>query len=258
MTILVTGATGKVGGQVVSQLSAPVRRFSRSTGGDITNVDSVRAALDGVSSVFFVWPFFHTNGIEPIIDAIAASSARRIVYLSAAGDPDWATRVETLIEKSGLEWTFLQPTGFAGNALQWADEIKQSGVVRAPFGDMRRPLIHEYDMAAVGVRALESDDHIGARHLLSGPAMVSQIVQVRIIGEVIGRDLRFEEQSPEDAKAEMLAAGWPDTVANEALGAWAGMLAHPEPITSTVEEVTGRPAKTFREWAQDHAGDFKS
>ncbi|RSM63886.1 nucleoside-diphosphate sugar epimerase [Kibdelosporangium aridum] len=257
MTILVTGATGKVGGQVVSQLSVPVRRFARSTGGDITNVDSVRAALDGVSSVFLVWPFFHTDGVEPIIDAIASSSARRIVYLSSAGDPDWALGVEELIEKSGLEWTFLRPTGFAGNALQWAPEIRASGVVRAPFGAMPRSSIHEYDMAAVGVRALLSDSHVGAKYLLSGPSLVTQVEQVRIIGEVIGRELRFEEQPAEEAKAEMLAAGWPEPVANGALASWAASIAHPEPVTSTVEDVTGRPAKTFREWAEDHADDFK-
>ncbi|MFB9299965.1 hypothetical protein, partial [Kibdelosporangium philippinense] len=211
---------------------------------------------DGVSSVFLVWPFFHTEGFESIIDVIAASSARRVVYLSSAGAPDWALGVEKQIEASGLEWTFLQPTGFARNALGWAEEIKTTGVVRAPFGAMARPLIHEYDMAAVGVQALLSDKHVGARYVLSGPSLISQVSQVEVIGEVIRRELRFEEQPAEEAQAEMLAAGWPETVANEALGAWAAMTAHPEPITSTVEEVTGAPAKTFREWAQDHIADF--
>ncbi|CAM3459022.1 NAD(P)H-binding protein [Kibdelosporangium persicum] len=257
MTILVTGATGKVGGQVMAQLPVPARAFSRSTGGDVTDVDSVRAALDGVTSVFLVWPFFHVEGLEPVVDVIASSSVRRVVYLSSAGDPEWALAAEALIEKSGVEWTFLRPTGFAGNTLLWADEIKASGVVRAPYGQLARPLIHEYDMAAVGVRALLSDDHVGAKYLLSGPELVSQVEQVRIIGDVIGRDLRFDEQPAEEARAKMIAAGWPEAVANGALAAWAGMVADPEPVTSTVAEVTGSPARSFRAWVADHVADFK-
>lgn len=256
MTILVTGATGKVGRQVLAQLSAPTRAFSRTTGGDVTDVDSVRAALAGVDKVFLVWPFFHTDGLEPVVSAIAGSDVRRVVYLSSAGAPEWAQRAEALIERTGLEWTMLQPTGFAGNALQWSAEIKEKGVVRAPFGELARPLIHEYDIAAVGVRALTSDAHIGAKYELSGPELVTQIDQVRIIGEVIGRDLRFDEQSPAEARTEMLAAGWPENFADEGLAAWAGMVENPEPVTSTLLDVTGSPGRTFREWVRDNAAAF--
>nr|CEL22005.1 zinc-binding oxidoreductase [Kibdelosporangium sp. MJ126-NF4]CTQ92785.1 zinc-binding oxidoreductase [Kibdelosporangium sp. MJ126-NF4] len=252
-----TGATGSVGGQVVAQLREPVRSFSRATGGDLTNVDSVRAALDGVDKVFLVWPFFHTDGLEKVLDAIA-EQAKRIVYLSSAGAPDWAGAAETLIEQTGLEWTFLRPTGFAANALQWAAEIKSDGVVRTPYGDLARPHIHEYDMAAVGVRALLTDDHVGAKLTLSGPELVTQYEQVRIIGEVIGRDLRLDEQSPEQARAAMLAGGWPTAMVDQVLAGWAAMAADPEPVVSTVEDVTGVRAKTFRDWADDHASAFTS
>jgi uncharacterized protein YbjT (DUF2867 family) len=263
MTILVTGATGKVGRQAVTQLHAlgrPVRALvRRPTGlpgevlGDLTDVDSVRAALDGVDKVFLVWPFFDADALPPVLEAIGN---RQIVYLSSSGDTPWALAAEALIERATSHWTFLRPTGFAGNALEFATEIKTGDVVRAPFGKMARPLIHEYDMAAVGVRALTEDGHIGKKYELSGPELVTQIEQVQIIGEVIGRPLRFEELSPEQARADMAAAGWPEQLTESALGAWAGMLETPETITSTVEEVTGKPAKTFREWAEDHAADF--
>jgi uncharacterized protein YbjT (DUF2867 family) len=122
---------------------------------------------------------------------------------------------------------------------------------------MARPLIHEYDIAAVGVQALLTDAHVGAKHQLSGPALVTQVEQVEIIGEVTGQDLRFEEQSPEEARTEMIAAGWPASFVTEGLAAWAGMLTNPEPITSGLRDVTGSPGRTFREWAEDNAAAFK-
>src|ERR1041384_2995446 len=95
MTILVSGATGKVGRQVVTQLAgqdvrAMVRKPSGLPGevlGDLTDVDSVRAAVAGVDGVFLVWPFFHTEGLRPVLDLMAG---RRIVFLSAAGGTPWA------------------------------------------------------------------------------------------------------------------------------------------------------------------------
>lgn len=261
MTILVTGATGKVGRQVVAQLPgvrALVRNPSELRGaalGDLTDVDSLRPALAGVDRVLLVWPFFHTEGLRPVLDLMAG---RRIVYLSAAGDPPWALAAEAMIEQVTDDWTFLRPTGFAGNTLEFAPEIRSGDVVRAPFGKLARPLIHEYDVAAVGVRALTEDGHSGRKYQLSGPELVTQLEVVETIGEVLGRPLRFEEITPEQAEATMRAAGWPEQLVGSALTAWAGMIDSPEPITSTVEEVTGRRARTFREWAVDHASDFRT
>ncbi|MET0234218.1 MAG: NAD(P)H-binding protein [Kibdelosporangium sp.] len=264
MTILVTGATGKVGRQAVAQLQAQghdvralVRRPSGAaaeTLGDLTDVDSVRRALAGVRKVFLVWPFFDTDSLPPVLEAMAD---KQIVYLSAAGETPWALAAEALIEQATSAWTFLRPTGFAGNALEFAPEIKAGDVVRAPFAKLARPLIHEYDMAAVGVRALTEPGHTGKKYELSGPELVTQEQQVQIIGEVLGRPLRFEEITPEQAKAGMQAAGWPVQLTENALDAWAGMLENPEPVTSRVRLVTGEPAITFRGWALDHAAYFQ-
>jgi uncharacterized protein YbjT (DUF2867 family) len=277
MTILVTGATGKVGRQVLAQLrdrGVEVRALVRNpptarlpdgvevVRGDLTDVDSVKAALKGVDTVFLVWPFFHTHGLGPVVEAIA-DQATRIVYLSSEGADDsdsvkWTKDVELAIEQTSLEWTFLRPCGFAGNALSFAQEIKRGDVVRAPFAKMARPLIHEYDMAAVGVRALLGDGHAGAKYSLTGPELVTQVEQIQIIGAALGRPLRFEEISPETARAEMLASGWPEQFVDGALAGWAQMMDEPEPITSTVEEITGSRARTFEEWVGDNVAAFRT
>ncbi|MFB8239879.1 SDR family oxidoreductase [Kitasatospora purpeofusca] len=279
-TILVTGATGRVGGSVVAQLHAagvPVRALVRGEAdfpegvravrGDLGDPASLGAALEGVDAVFLVWPFLRADGAAEVIDAVG-KHARRVVYLSSAGvgdgkdapgDPITAfhTELERLIGTSGLEWTALRPTGFASNTLGWADELRATGAVRAPLAKLARPLIHEADIAAVAVRALTTDALLGARPLLTGPEPVTQEQQVALIGEAVGRPLRFEEIAPAEAAERMRAAGWPAELVAAVLPAQAAMLDRPEPVNDAVERITGIPARSFREWAVDHAADFR-
>jgi uncharacterized protein YbjT (DUF2867 family) len=278
--ILVTGATGTVGRQVVTQLSergAPVRAVTRdpaSAGlptrvevvrGDLADPASLGPHLAGVDSVFLVWPFTSPElaaGLGSRVVAVLARHASRIVYLSAqaaAGQPDsfWAT-VERLVEASGAAWTFLRPTGFAANTLMWADQIRSQGVVRWPYGAAARSLIHERDLAAVAVRALTEDRHAGQRYLLTGPESITQAEQARVIGEVTGRAVRWEELVPEAARRQLLAAWGDPGFVDSALATWARLVTRPEPVTRTVEEITGVAARTFRQWADDHISDFRS
>jgi uncharacterized protein YbjT (DUF2867 family) len=115
--------------------------------------------------------------------------------------------------------------------------------------------IHERDIAAVAVRALCGEDHDGKEFVLTGPASLTQREQVHIIGDAIGRPLRFEELPPELARQEMLKR-WPSPAVDMLLRAYAAAVDRPAFVTSTVEEVTGAPARSFREWAADHAEDF--
>ncbi|GII01363.1 NAD(P)H-binding protein [Planobispora takensis] len=284
--ILVTGATGRVGGHVVSRLleaGAPVRALVRDpasaalpsgaevVAGDLADPASLDAALKGAGSVFLLWPTLSADHAAPATVGAIAGSARRIVYLSANGVPDDApddpsrepggilgshALIERLIARSGAEWTFLRPTGFAANTLGWASQIRDGGVVRAPFGRAARSLIHERDIAAVAARALTEDGHAGARHVITGPRAVTQIEQAHAIGEAIGRQVRFEEIPAGTAREQMLAA-WGDASAVDGmLRGWARMAEEPEVVTAAVEEITGTPARTFREWAADHVADF--
>ncbi|SEM36296.1 NAD(P)H-binding protein [Rhodococcus maanshanensis] len=276
--ILVAGATGKVGGAVVTQLHAagvPVRALTRgkvsfpegvqAVRGDLSDPTSLDAALAGIDSVFLVWPFLSAEGAPAVIDAIG-KHARRVVYLSSAGVGDekpgeaitmFHTELERLIEASGLDWTALRPTGFASNTLGWAEEVRTTGAVRAPLPKLARPLIHEADIAAVAVQALTTDALLGARPLITGPELVTQERQVALIGEAIGRPVRFEEITLDEAIEQMKAAGYPVELVEAVMPAQAEMLNNPEPVNDEVKRITGTPARPFREWAVDHAADFR-
>lgn len=268
--ILVVGATGTVGRHVVSGLmerEVAVRALSRHPDaaglpagvevvpGDVSDPASVAAQLRGVEGAFLVWPYFGVEGAGVLVDALAAQVGR-IVYLSAEAvrrrpGSAWAA-VEEAIAGSSIEWTFLRPTGFAANALMWADQIRGSGVVRWPYGGASRSLIHERDIGDVAVLALTEGEHVGERYVLTGPQALTQVEQVAVIGEAIGRRVRWEELSRSEAE-DRLAGMVPDT----ALDTWAEFVKTPEVVTSTVLEVTGHQPRSFAEWAREHAAEFR-
>src|SRR5438046_5299842 len=167
-------------------------------------------------------------------------------------------QIERLIETSGLECTFLRPGMFAANALSWwAQQIMAGDVVRWPHRSAPTAPIDERDIAAVAVRALCEDEHAGAEYVLTGPESLSQFEQVSTIGGVIGRSLRIEEISPDEARRELLRIG-PLPAVNMLLDAWAAAIGQPAHVTSTVAEITGAQAKTFLEWATDNAAEFQN
>lgn len=274
--ILVTGATGNVGRSVVSQLveaGAAVRALARDPAsarlpaaaevvqGDLSRPETLPAAMGGAGAVFLLWPFPTAEAAPPVIDVLAAG-APRIVFVSSMGADDEAgtafhAEIERLIRQSAMPWTFLRAGGFAANTLIWAPQIHAGDVVRWPYARAGRSLIHERDIAAVAVRALTEDGHAGAIHVLTGPETLTQEQQVLAIGQALGRPLRYDEIPAQAALEQMVSDGWPRAFAEHALGYWATLVSRPEPVTRTVQEITGSPGRTFAEWARDHAGDFR-
>jgi len=278
--ILVTGATGNVGRNVVSMLSArgvPVRAWTRNPDtaglpdsvevvrGDLSDPSTLGSSLEGVDSVFLMVRAFSAQ-IDPIVELLK-KRARRIVFLSSAAIQDELPvqtnpigkihlEIEEAIQNTGLEWTFLRPGAFAANALTWwAPQLRAGDVVRWPYGAAAWAPIHERDIAAVAVRALTEEGHAGKKYSLTGGELLTQVEQLQIIGEAIGRTLRYEELMP-DAARQQMSAFVPPFVVDRLLDLWAGMVETPAPVTRTVEEVTGAPPTAFKQWVLDHAGDF--
>jgi uncharacterized protein YbjT (DUF2867 family) len=128
--------------------------------------------------------------------------------------------------------------------------------VRWPYGAAAWAPIHERDIAAVAVRALTEDGHAGKKYFLTGGEVLTQVEQLHILGKAIDRSLRYEELTP-DAARQQMSLFVPSFVVDRLLDVLARMAEEPAPATRTVEEVTGAPPVTFRQWALDHAGDFR-
>lgn len=211
----VTGATGNVGRHVVSELlatGAGVRVLTRNpeAAGPPPEVDVVRGDLnaplglekcfDAVDTVFLLWRSFTADPARQFLEA-ASKHARRIVFLSSSAIRDDLKEqdnpiakvhadIENLIQRSGLEWTFLRPGGLASNALMWwGPQIRAGNIIRWPYGGASFAPIHERDIAAVAVRALTEQGHDRKKYILTGPQALSQIEQVAILADATRRSL---------------------------------------------------------------------
>jgi uncharacterized protein YbjT (DUF2867 family) len=282
--ILVIGSSGNVGRLVVQQLRETGARFRAMTRnpdaaglppevevvrGDLTAPETLDRCLEDVETVFLVWvapPAAAPGALERI-----ATHARRIVFLTAPlktphpffqqpnPSRDMAERLERLIETSGLEWTFLRAGMFAGNARHfWGPQIRSGDVVRWPYLYAPTAPTDERDVAAVAVRTLCEEGHAGAEYVVTGPQSLTQAEQVHTIGRAIGRSLRVEEISPDEARSELLSVLGSPTFVNMLLNAWAAALGQPAFVTSTCADVTGAPPRTFLDWATDHAAEFRA
>lgn len=278
MRIVVTGATGNVGRLVVDQLlgtGVEIRALTNNPGkanlpagvevaeGFIGKPDTVKAALDGVDRLYLA-P--HPKTAQTIVEMAVQAGVTRIVDLSSSGADDeanadpatwWFYAVEKAVEGApGVDWTHLRPGEFMLNALTWADSIRAEGVVRAVYGAASYAPLDLADIAAVAAKTLVEDGHHGKKYAMTGPESLSKVEKVGIIGEVLGREIRFVEISHAEAHAEMLTLGYGDA-ADWLLDGDAQMIGHPQPVLSTVPDLLGRPARTFAEWVQDHADAFR-
>jgi len=273
--ILVSGATGNVGRELVRALvdrNAPVRALARSDGdpiegaqrvvGDLNRPESLGPALEGVSGLFLLPGYRDMPGV---LAAARDAGVSRVVQLSggSAGSGDTSNAIsaymiatEEAVRAGGIPWTLLRPSGFMTNALEWAPQLRAGDVVRAPFGGVRVAVIDPADIAAVAATALLEDGHAGRVHALSGPEPLLPADRVRILGEVLGRDLRFEAQPDDEAWADMTAR-MPEEYVRAFFDFYVDGSLDESAVLPTVQEVTGRPPRTFTEWARAHADAFR-
>lgn len=279
---LIIGGTGTVGRQVLSQLSAlgmQIRVLARNPGavrmppqvevirGDLTLPETLNACMDSIDAVFLVWVAPPAT-VAPALERITRR-ARRIVFLSAplkTAHPlfqqpnpsrNLGLQIEGIIQASRCQWTFLRPGMFAANArVWWGQQIRTGDIIRWPYLSVPTAPIDERDIAAVAVRALSEDGHARAEYVLTGPESLSQFEQLSTIGRAIGRSLRIEEITADQARHELLRI-MPAPVINMLLDAWAAASGQPAFVASTVEKITASPARTFLEWATDNVAEFR-
>jgi uncharacterized protein YbjT (DUF2867 family) len=267
MTILVAGATGNVGTPLVEQLRAAgerVRALTRDpakaqlpagvevVAGDLADPATLPAAFDGVRAAHLI----NVYGADPapIVAALREAGVSRVTVLR--GDVT-KSPLEEAIEDSGLEWTWLSPVEFMSNALEWAESVRTEGVVREGFPEARSAMVHEADIAAVAAAALTGAGHAGQDYWLTGPQVLTPPEKVRVIGEVLGREIRYVELSTDEIVTQWRDAGF----SADDIAFFLAMRTDPPAagytVLPTVEKVTGRPARSFADWVREHAAAFE-
>ena len=283
--ILVTGATGNVGSQVVRELQArgaPVRAFVRDASrarelfgervelavGDFEDAGSIRAALDGVERVFLSSADGPAKVAHEtaVVDAAAAAGVRLIVkcstLLAEIGSPlppfDWHGRITAHLRASGVPGVVLESCFYMTNLLMAAESVREGGSIFAPAGEGRIAAIDPRDVGAVAAVVLAEDGYETPTYQLTGPEALAYAQMAAALSSATGSDVVFVDVPDEVAREGLVAAGLPDWVVTH-LGSLfplvrEGALA---PTTDTVRKLTGRDPRSFADFAHDHAEAFR-
>jgi uncharacterized protein YbjT (DUF2867 family) len=275
--IFVTGATGNVGSELVGALAEagePVRALVRNpqgvtlptgaepVGGDLNRPESLTDALAGVRGVFLLPGY---EEMPRLLDLCGKAGVERVVLLSggsaALGDMSnavsrYMTVSEQIVRESGLSWTMLRSRAFMSNALRWVPQLQAGDVVRVPFAGVRAAAIDPYDIAAVAARALLTDGHHGQIYDLTGPESLLPADQVAVLAEALGRDLICEGLTDAQARVEMEAT-MPTEYVDAFFSFFVDGTLDESQVLPTVQEVTGRPPRTFEQWVSAHTDAFR-
>lgn len=282
--ILVVGATGTNGREVVGKLAAAgqtVRALARNpakaeglnqpgvevVAGDLDNPSSLDGPLTGVDKAFFVSAVDreYPRRFSTFLDAAKRADIRHVVKFSGLGaaldSPSELMRqhgeTDEELASSGLGYTILRPNSFHQNLFWSAETIKGHGAFYLPVGDARQSLVDVRDIADCAVAVLTSEGHDGKTYDLTGPEAITFHQVAAALGDAIGKPVTYVSVPPEAALGAMLQAGMPEWNAkavNELYGVFAAGKA--AQVTGDVERLSGHPATPFARFAKDFAGAF--
>ncbi|GGV17149.1 nucleotide-diphosphate-sugar epimerase [Streptomyces litmocidini] len=282
MTVLVTGSRGRVAATLLGLLDAAgIRaRAGSKNPADLApppGVDAVRCdltdpatfdtALKGVDAVFLYADAAHADAFA---DRARAAGVEHVVLLSSSSvlAPDAEENaiaashlaaeraLSAAAETGAFETTHLRPGAFATNALQWARALKDGHGPALPYPHAHSDPIHERDVAEAAFAVLTEPRPRGSSYVLTGPESLDFTEQLAILAEVTGRPAPYTTVTPEEWKRSV-AAFVPEPFADALLSSWSSHDGRPTPLTRTVEDLTGHPARPFATWATDHADSFR-
>lgn len=279
--ILITGASGNVGKEVLKQAAAAglrVRAAYQSPASanvppdveavrvDFNEPQTLEAALGGVEKVFLVGP--PTQELAPLerkaMEVIARSNVQHVVKLSAMGGRDATfprqhADSENFIRSTGVPFTFLRPNGFMQNLVHYsAPTIKATRRFYGSEGGGKISFIDVRDVAAVAVKVLSEEGHAGEAYTLTGPEALSNADVAQKMAEALGRKIEFVNLAPEDLKEALLTAGVPEWNA-EALIDLQRLYREGKAsaVTEDVERIVGRRPRGLREFLTDYRDAFE-
>ena len=281
--ILITGATGNIGRELVHALGTQgveccvlVRDPERARGlpgrarrvvGDFSQPATLAPAFRGVERLFLLTQGIGTEYVASAVAAAQASGVSHIVFVSSyavltqplPAMARWHHAREEIIRACDIPATLLRPGGFMSNALDWLPTIRAGGYVIDAVGPGRYAPIDPADIAAVAALALTSDDHQGQEYTLTGHELYTVAEQVRIIAETIGCRIEVREATtPLDVVRSRFPNGAPPALADAITEGLRLMRADTVGFrTDTVERLLGRQPQPFADWCRRHAGPFR-
>jgi uncharacterized protein YbjT (DUF2867 family) len=271
MTILVTGATGNVGRHLVEQLVRAghhVRALTRNAAtaqlpdgaevvvGDLQRPETLAAAMQGAVALHLInfggddYALLQTG--KAIVEMAERAGVKRVTVLLG---PEKGS-LEQAVEESSMAWTFLQPVEFMSGGLDFAEAIRAGGVVKVPFAARRSAMVHDADIAAVAAVALTQEGHGGQTYTITGGEVLTPREMIRIIGKVLGREIAIEELDEAQARQAWREAGMSEDIIEFMAWAYGNTPPIGYTVVPTVQQVTGRPPRTFRQWAEEHRAQF--
>lgn len=281
--ILVTGATGTVGTELVARLlgvGARVRVGLRSPqkgaalveqGAEVVAFDFAQPqtygpALAGVSKVFFLSPPSAFDSIleTQFVAAMKAAQVQHVVKLSVWNADGrgytfarWHRESELLIEQAGIPFTHLRPSGFMQNFLQLAQSVTQSGIIALPLADAAVGYIDVRDIAAVAAQVLLFGDHAGRAYNLSGPEALSYGQIAQQLTELTGRPVQYISVPSDRYAATLASYGVPAPIVAAICDLYAYYAnGGSDAVSPHVAEILGRPASSVARFLREHKAAF--
>ncbi len=248
--------------------------------GSVTRPLESAAAFDGVEAVFLAGALPAT--VQDALTLARDGGARKVVLLSSHG-PEYEEAnppetwfwlaIEKAVERSGIAWTHIRPSAVMGACVEgtypatgsdWPDTVRADGVIREAFlGEGHYPFIHEDDLAAVAAASLTGDDHTGTVVEAVGPPLSTRS-RIRAVATALGRDIGAVGLTPDESRAAWKRRGWPDGAvevtlyALEEYGArYAELLKWTLDQRPSVQDVIGRPPRTYADWVREHLDVFR-
>jgi uncharacterized protein YbjT (DUF2867 family) len=282
--ILITGATGHIGSELVRLLAeqgtparalvhspdkaAPVKGLGLEVAmGDFEQPDTLDAAMDGCDHLFLLSPVSprQPRQEQHVIDAAKRAGVAHVVKQSVPGaDPDaelvfgrWHGQIEQYLAKSGLAHTLLRPNYFMQNFLMSAQPVAEQGVLYGMTGEGRISYTDTRDIAAVAARVLTSPGHQGQAYMLTGPEALTASEVAKRLSAATGRQVRYVNLPPDAFGQALVGAGLPGWLVDGVVEANTLLAAgHGATVTDEVTRLTGRPPRTFEQFAADHQAAF--
>lgn len=270
--ILIVGASGLIGSGIIEALKSEKVNIRTTTGKkenaskdkvflNLATGEGIDRAFEGIDKVFMLSPAGFANQhsvLSPLIKAAINYKLKKVVLMTAMGADAVETsplrRTEIELEKSGLSYNIIRPNWFMQNFQTfWIHGINTANKILLPVGNAKTSFIDARDISAVAAKLLMTDEFNNKAFVLTGPEALDHDQVANYISEASGRNISYQEITPEELKPGLLGAGLPEDYSDFLLMILGAVKAgYNSPLTDNVKLILGRAPRNFKQYASDN------